>query len=325
MDLVTGRDGTPFLVTRILVTKALPKSVLNLLGERFEVIHADPLKLDRDAFIAALDGVEGIVPSPGDPFDTDMIDALPESVRILACYSVGLNHVDAAAAERRGIRVSNTPDVLTDATADTAILLILGAVRGAGDATRLLLSGEWTGWAPAQIFGRDLAGLRLGIFGPGRIGVATAQRARVFGMSLHYWSGRRVSTDLDAMGADAISDMDDFLAASDVLSLHCPLTPETERFINADRIDRLPNRAVIINTGRGGLVDDDALIAAVRSGKVGAIGLDVFEGEPRLDPRYLTLPRAFLLPHIGSATEGTRLAMGRLVETALRNALFQSE
>ena len=217
--------------------------------------------------------------------------------------------------------IVNTPDVLTDATADVAMLLILGALRGVPSAFRMISAGEWTGWQPAQVFGRDLAGKRLGIYGAGRIGLATAHRAAAFGMKIQYWAGRRRSEDFDRLGHEAIADLGDFLAQTDVLSLHCPSTPQTRGLVNRALIEQLPPCAVLINTGRGDLIVDEDVISALQAGHLGAAGLDVFNGEPDLDPRYRDLPNAFILPHIGSATEETRLAMGQLLMDGLDTAL----
>lgn len=205
--------------------------------------------------------------------------------------------------------MTNTPGVLTDATAEVAMLLMLGAARRASEGERMIRSGTWSGWAPTQLLGLQLSGRRLGIFGMGRIGQAVARRARAFGMTIHY-AGRRRLPPEEEQGALYHADVDDFLAHCDVLSLHCPATPETYHWLNAARIARLPDGAVVVNTARGSVIDDAALIDALRSGKVEAAGLDVFENEPALDPRYRDLSNTFLLPHLGSATVETRNAMG---------------
>lgn len=307
---------------RVILTTELPASVATEIRTDFEVRDLPLRQLGAAAFLTALGAPDAIVVAPGDPIDADLIAALPASVKLLASYSTGLDHVDVPAAAARGIEVSSTPDVLTDATADVALMLILTALRGAGPARDLLHAGQWRGWAPAQIFGRDLKGRVLGIIGPGRIGQATAQRARAFGMRLRYWSARRRSEPLDALGAAAVPDFRSFLSGCDVLSLHCPLTAETRNLIDANAIAALPPGAVLINTARGDLVDDDAVIAALASGQLGAAGFDVFRGEPDLDPRYLTAPNTFLLPHIGSSTAETRQAMGRVVLAHLRRVLL---
>ncbi len=309
---------------RVVITKTLPAPVLKAIQAQYEATPLHLESLGREGFLAELGTPDGIVVSPGDPVDAELIAALPGSVKVIASFSVGLDHVDQDAARTRGIAVTNTPDVLTDATADIAMLLILGALRGAASAFRMISNGEWTGWQPAQVFGRDLTGKRLGIYGAGRIGLATATRAAAFGMRVHYWAGRRNSAEFDALGFKAVPDPDAFLARTDVLSLHCPSTPATRGLVNRALIEKLPQRAVLINTGRGDLVVDEDVITALETGRLGAVGLDVFNGEPAIDPRYRTLPNAFILPHIGSATEETRLAMGQLVLDGLNRYLGPS-
>lgn len=308
-------------MNEVVITSNLPQSVIDTIAAKYTVRQLRLREIGADDFIDSLGDAAGLVVSPGDPVDRALILRLPPSVKVIASYSVGLDHVDTDAAAERGLPVTNTPDVLTDATADVAILLMLGALRGAATAAKILHEEKWPGWEPAQIFGRDLAGKTLAVFGAGRIGAATAKRAQVFGMNLVYWSGRRRSQMFDELGAVAIDDMDDFLSKAEVLSLHAPCTPKTRGFVNAELIAKLPDRAVVINTARGDLVVDDDVIAAVQQGRLGAIGFDVFTNEPDIDPRYLTLGNAFLLPHIGSATEETRAAMGRKVMEGLSKYL----
>jgi len=207
--------------------------------------------------------------------------------------------------------VCNTPDVLTEATAELAMLLILGAARRAGEGERMLRAGRWTGWEPLQHLGTQVSGRRLGIFGFGRIGRAVARLGRGFDMEIHYRSRSRVTPDLEE-GAIFHEDDASFLAASQVLSLNAPGGAGTRHWLNTDRIAALPDGAIVVNAARGSLIDDAALIAALRSGKIAAAGLDVFDGETRVDPGYLALENAFLLPHLGSATVETRDAMGMM-------------
>ncbi|MGZ6162842.1 MAG: NAD(P)-dependent oxidoreductase, partial [Myxococcaceae bacterium] len=209
----------------------------------------------------------------------------------------------------RGLVMSNTPEVLTDATAEIALLLLLGAARRAYEGQELLRSGGWTGWGPTQLMGRQLSGKRLGVVGMGRIGQAMARRARGFGVEIHYTDQRRLPPEKEE-GAIFHPSVDALLPVSELLSLHAPSTPETRHLLDARRLALLPRGAIVVNTARGDLVDDEALIAALRSGQVGAAGLDVFQGEPALHPGYRSLPNTFLLPHMGSATIETREAMG---------------
>ncbi len=255
------------------------------------------------------DGADAILCSPAEKLDAGTIAALPGSVKAIATFSVGFEHVDIAAAKKRGIPVGNTPDVLSVATAEIALLLMLAAARRAGEAERIVRAGQWAGWAPTQLIGTHVAGKRLGIFGMGRIGRELAKMARGLGMEVHYRNRSRLPDDL-AAGAIYHEDEDSFLAASEVLSLHAPGGEGTRKWLNAERIAKLPKGVVIVNTARGTSVDDEALIAALKSGQVAAAGLDVYDGEPKLNPGYLALENVVLLPHLGSANMVTRDAMG---------------
>ena len=238
-----------------------------------------------------------------------VISALPDSVKAIATFSVGYNHIDVEGCKRRGIVVTYTPDVLTDATADLTMLLVLGAARRAAEGERLLRNGEWTGWAPTQLLGTHITGKALGILGMGRIGRAFAKRARGFDMRIHYANRTRLSPELE-QGAVFHASAEAMLGQVDILSINCPATPETTRFLDARRIALMKDGAIVVNSARGAIVDDKALIAALRSGKLAAAGLDVFDREPLLDETYRTLPNTFLLPHLGSSTVETRDGMG---------------
>lgn len=298
----------------VVHTCTLPAAVEAVLYREFDARRV-PMRGNPD-FLAQLGTPDALVVAPGDPCTAANLAALPASVKLLASYSVGVDHIDRAAAAARGLPVTNTPDVLTDATADVAMLLLLGAMRGATAAQRLIYTRTWGPWAPDQVFGHDLRGRTLGLHGFGRIAEAVAHRARAFGM--HVIAHARSRERADAAGVPFVADLGEFLRRSEVLSLHSPLTAETRGFLNAERIAQLPAGAVVINTGRGELVVDDALIDALRSGRLAAAGLDVFTGEPNPDPRYLELANVFLLPHIGSATAETREAMGMRVVDNLR-------
>lgn len=294
----------------ILVTRRLPDAVEDRLKRDYDArLNADDEPYAPDALAAATKGADAVLVAPGDRIDAGVIAALPASVRAVATFSVGYDHIDVAAAKVRGLTVTNTPGVLTEATADIALLLMLGAARRAGEGERLMRQGAWTGWTPTQLLGKHLDGRRLGIVGMGRIGQALAHRARALGMEIHYHNRRRLDPAEEA-GATFHASAEGLLAVADVLSLHCPASAETHHFLNAARISLLPAGAIVINTARGAVVDDEALIAALRSGRVWAAGLDVYEGEPAAHPAYRTLPNTFLLPHLGSATEETRNAMG---------------
>jgi lactate dehydrogenase-like 2-hydroxyacid dehydrogenase len=231
-------------------------------------------------------------------------------VKVIATYSVGFDHVDIQAAANRNIAIAYTPGINADATADIAMLLMLGASRRAYEGQEMVRAGTWKLSSPV-LLGWQLTGKVLGIFGMGRVGQAVAQRARGFGMTIHYSNSIRLPAALER---DAVfhSSASDLLRVSQFLTLHAPETPETHHFINSKTIDLLPHGAILINTARGGMLVDEDLIAALKSGRIAAAGLDVFEGEPKLHPGYVALKNTFLLPHMGSATMETRLAMGML-------------
>ncbi len=239
----------------------------------------------------------------------DVIDALPASIRMIATFSVGTDHIDIPAAKARKIAVSNTPDVLTDATADISLLLMLGAARGASWGDRMVRGNQWPAPSLVTPLGLDFSGRRLGILGMGRIGQAVARRARGFGMELHYHNRKRVEVDLE-YGATYHARFENMLPHCDFLSINCASTPETRGIVNTHVLALMPPDSIIVNAARGDIVDDEALIAALRSGKLAAAGLDVFKGEPNIDPRYRELDNVFMLPHLGSATKNTRIAMG---------------
>lgn len=295
---------------KTLATRLMPPDVETRFRAEFDAIpNPEDAALSADEIVERAKGCRAIVCSPTEPMNAEVIARLPDSVEILATFSVGCDHIDLEAAEARGLIVANTPDVLTDATADTTILCLLGAARMAQESERVLRNGEWGRWAPTGMLGVHLSGKRLGIVGMGRIGQAVARRAQGFDMSVMYHNRRELSSE-DGQGATFCADAAAMLPQCDFLALTCPLTPQTHHWLNADRIAQLPEGAVVANTARGPVVDDDALIPALQSGRIAAAGLDVFTGEPGFDKRYLDLPNAFLLPHIGSATVETRNDMG---------------
>ncbi len=295
---------------RVFATRHFPPDVEARLAAGFDaILNPDDRIFDGPALAKATDGCDGIMCAAGDPLNAETIAALPASVRMIATFSVGYEHVDVAAAAKRKIVVSNTPDVLTDATADIAMLCLLGAARRAHEGTSMLRTHNWIGWTPTQLMGVHVTGKRLGILGMGRIGQAMADRARAFRMTIHYSNRSRLSPDLEK-GAVFHANADDMLPHCDFLSINSPMTPATRKWVNTERIARLPKGAVVVNTARGGVVDDEALIAALKSGRLAAAGLDVFDGEPRIHRGYYALENTFLLPHMGSATVETRNAMG---------------
>ncbi len=295
---------------RVLATRHFPPAVEQRLSASFDAVLNPSDKLyDGPALIKATEGCAGIMCAAGDPLNADTIAKLPASVKMIATFSVGYEHVDVAAAAKRGIKVSNTPDVLTDATADITLLCLLGAARRAHEGTTMLRTHSWVGWEPTQLMGVHVTGKRLGILGMGRIGQAVAERCRAFRMTIHYNNRSRLKPDLEK-GATFHANADDMLPHCDFLSINAPMTPQTRKWLNAERINKLPKGAVVVNTARGGLVDDEALIAALKSGHLAAAGIDVFDGEPKIHQGYYDLQNAFLLPHMGSATVETRNGMG---------------
>ncbi len=295
---------------RIFVTRRLPPNVETRLTRDYQAtLNVDDKVYSSAEILAAAEGHDGILCCSTEKFSADVIAGLPESVKILATFSVGYEHIDISAAEACGLKVTNTPDVLTDATADIALLCLLGAARRGAEGDRLVRNGEWKGWYTTMMLGTHVSGKRLGIYGMGRIGRAVAQRARGFDMRIHYHNRSRLDAKLE-QGATYHETPESLMAISDFFSINAPSSPETRKFLNAERIALLPDGAVVANTARGNMVDDEALIAALTSGKVAAAGLDVFDGEPDIHPGYRSLDNVFLLPHLGSATHETRDAMG---------------
>lgn len=255
-------------------------------------------------------GPEAVVAGIGcPPLDADIIARLPDSVGIIATYSVGTDHIDLQAARRRGLAVSNTPRTLVNAVADAALFLILGAARRATESIDLIRSRQWPGWYADQLLGYELAGRTLGIYGMGEIGRAIAARARAFGMKIAYTNRRPLDDDASTF----IPDPDDLVRESDVLLLAAPSTMETRGFIDARRLTLASPETILVNIARGDLVVDEDLIAALCERRIFAAALDVFNAEPRLDPRYFDLPNLFMTPHVGSSTLEARTAMGESI------------
>jgi glyoxylate reductase len=299
---------------RILVTRRHLAEIEARLNSDYDVVlNEDDHIMSAEELVAAADGVEALFICVTEPLDKKTIDALPDSVRAILTLSVGTDHIDLAAAEKRGLAVLTTPGAVTAATAEIGMLLLLGAARRAHESSRHLRAGKWDIWSPTQFVGVEITGKPLGIFGMGRIGRTVAERARGFEMQVHYRNRNRLAPELEG-NAIYFNDLEGFLGASEFLILCAPSTPQTQGFINADTIAQLPDGAVVVNIARGDLVDDDALIAALKSGKLAAAGLDVFNGEPaNVDRRYFQLPNVFMVPHIGSAARAARTAMGMML------------
>jgi glyoxylate reductase len=302
------------MVARVLVTRELPAGGLDpLLDGGHEIVQrADDSQLTHDELCAAVADVDAVVCQLTDVIDDEVLAAGAPRLRVVANVAVGYNNIDVASATARGIAVCNTPGVLDETTADLAFVLILAASRLASTAESDLRAGRWLGWSINQYLGRDVHGATLGLVGFGRIGQAVARRAAGFGMQVLHHTRR--DTGLPGWQGD----LDRLLAESDIVSLHVPLTPETTHLLDARRIALLRPTAVLVNTARGPVVDEEALAVALEAGRIFAAGLDVYEREPEVHPRLLAAPRAVLLPHIGSASQATRTRMARLAcESAL--------
>ena len=276
----------------------------------YEVILNPEDKLfSADDIIAMSSKVDAILPCHSEIFSADVVARLSDRVKIIANHSVGVDHCDLEALSRKGIVVTNTPDVLSDATAEIAMLLLLGAARRAAEGDQLVRSGNWTSWSPSFMVGTQVTGKTIGIIGMGRVGQVMAERCRGFGMTVHYHNRTRLSPDME-QGAVYHETLETLLPVSQFLSLHCPATPQSAGMINAERLAQLPAGAILVNTARGALVVESDLIAALSSGHIAAAGLDCFATEPGGNPDFARFDNVFMLPHIGSATRETRDAMG---------------
>ena len=294
----------------VLVTRKLPDAVENRLRRDYDpILNPEDALYSSDEIIERAKGADAILPCHTEKFTAEVIARLPESVRVIANFSVGYDHVDIDAAKARGLIVTNTPDVLSDATAELTMMLMLGAARRASEGERLVRTRAWKDWSPSFMVGTQVTGKRLGIIGLGRVGRVVAKRARGFDMEVHYHNRRRVPPELEE-GAIYHATPEELMPHCDFLTLHCLATPQTIMLLNAERIALLPDGAIVVNASRGAVIDDDALIAALKSGKLAAAGLDVYNDEPNIHPEYRQLPNVFLMPHIGSATKETRDAMG---------------
>lgn len=294
----------------VVVTRKLPDAVEARLRRDYQPrFNPDDRVYSADEIIALCNGADALLPCHSERLDAQVIARLPASIKAIANFSVGVDHVDLQAARARDIIVTNTPDILSEATAEIAMVLMLGAARRAAEGDRLVRNGEWRVWSPAFMVGIQVTGKRLGIVGMGRVGQVVARRARGFDMVIHYHNRHRLSLEME-QGATYHDRLESLLGHCDVLSLHCPASVDTRHLLNRARLALLPQGAIVVNTARGALVDDEALVEALRSGRVAAAGLDVFNHEPHIHRGYRELANTFLLPHIGSATNQTRDAMG---------------
>ena len=296
---------------KILITRKLMKSSEKYASSIFDVkLNKEDKVLTKDEIISQSNECDGILTSLTEKLDNGTILKLSDKVKIISNFAVGFGNIDLDAAKKRNIVVTNTPNVLTDATAEIAMLVLLGAARRVKEGAEWAKRKNW-GWSANFLIGKQLAGSRLGILGMGRIGRAVADRARSFGMKIHYYNRSRLDSDLEK-GANYHKSLESLLSVSDFFSINCPATKETKHIINKKTIRYFPNGAVISNSARGDMINDDAMVEALKNGKIFSLGLDVYNGEPNIHPEYLTLPNVFVLPHLGSATIKTRTAMGDL-------------
>lgn len=305
---------------RVIVTRELTDGVMTRMADLFDVvIHRGEAAMDRDALTKAMADCDVFVPTITDPVDAGLIGEAGPRLKLIANFGTGVDHIDLAAARARGIFVTNTPGVLTEDTADIAMALILAVPRRLGEGEAIVRSGAWTGWRPSGMLGHRVNGKTLGIVGMGRIGRAVARRAKGFGMAILYHNRTRLPETVEQdLGARFSADLDDLLADSDIVSINCPHTPQTHYLIDAERLELIGPHGYLINTARGDIVDETALIAALQSRRIGGAGLDVYAHEPAVDPLLLSLPNAILLPHMGSATFEGRAAMGEKVIANIR-------
>jgi glyoxylate reductase len=295
---------------KVIVTRRLPEAVEARLAARFDAeLNPADAPFGRERLAEAMGRCDVLSPTVTDRIDSTLIEGAGDRLKLIANFGAGTDHIDLAAAHARGIAVTNTPGVLTEDTADLVMALILIALRRLGEGERVLRSGRWRGWGPTDQLGRSLTGKALGIVGMGRIGTAVARRAQAFGMAVHYHNRR----PLPAGPARYRPDLDEMLAEMDVVSLNAPYGPATHHLIDRRRLALMRPDAWLISAARGNLVDQEALIEALGSGGIAGAGLDVYPDEPLVDPRLLELPNLVLLPHLGSATEESRTAMGEKV------------
>jgi lactate dehydrogenase-like 2-hydroxyacid dehydrogenase len=306
-------NAQPTDLPQAFVCRRFPTVIEDRLRERYRLsVNSNDSILSADAIADRAQGSSVLFVTATERIHAGVIDALSPTLRAIATLSVGHDHIDLDAARARGIAVLHTPDVLSDACAEIAMMLMLNACRRGLEGDRMVRDGAWQGWAPTQLLGKGLVGARLGIFGMGRIGRAIAQRAQAFGMQIHYHNRNRLAAELE-QGARYHATLDAMLSVADVLMIAAPGSPDSRGLFDAKRLAQLPQDAVVVNISRGDFIDDTALIDALTTRRVFAAGLDVFANEPDVDTRYRALPNVFMTPHIGSATHETREAMGQLL------------
>lgn len=299
----------------VVVTRRLPEIVETRMTELFNVeLRDDDTPMSAAELASAMERADVLVPTITDQIDAKMLARAGEKLKLIANYGAGVDNIDVTTARQRGIHVSNTPGVMTEDTADMVIALILGATRRIAEGVMLAQSNDWQGWSPTAMLGGRLRGRRLGILGMGRIGQAVAKRAKVFGLQVHYHNRKRLRPETEeALEATYWESLDQMVARVDILSINCPHTPSTYHLMNARRLKLMKPTAVIVNTSRGEIIDENALTRMMRAGELAGVGLDVFEQGHAINPRLKKLPNAILLPHMGSATVEGRVDMGEKV------------
>ncbi len=299
----------------VVVTRQLPEPVETRMTELFDVeLRPDDRQMSREELAAAMQRADILVPTLCDPIDAGLLAQAGERLKLIANYGAGVDHIDVHTARQRGILVSNTPDVTADDTADMTMALILAVTRRIPEGLAVMQAGDWQGWAPNALLGGRISGRRLGILGMGRIGQAVAARARAFGMQVHYHNRKRLHPDIEAAHeATFWESLDQMVARMDVISINCPHTPSTFHLMNARRLKLMKPGAVIVNTSRGEVIDENALTRGLRAGEIAGAGLDVFEHGAEVNPRLRELKNVVLLPHMASATNEGRAEMGEKV------------
>ena len=299
----------------VVVTRRLPEAVETRMKELFDVqLREDDTPMTRAELVEAMASADVLVPTVTDEIDAGLIAQAGARMRLIANYGAGVDHIDVETARQRGILVSNTPGVLTDDTADMTMALMLAVIRRMPEGLAIMNEGKWTGWSPTALLGGRIGGRRLGILGMGRIGQAVARRARAFGMQIHYHNRRRLRPEIeDRLEATYWESLDQMVARMDVISINCPHTPSTFHLMNARRLKLMKHEAVIVNTSRGEVIDENALTRMLAAGELAGAGLDVYEHGTDVNPRLRELPNVVLLPHMGSATREGRAEMGEKV------------
>lgn len=300
---------------KVIVTRKLPDIIETRMMELFDCeLNLSDEAFTQDQMIDAVRRAEVLVPTVTDKIDKTIIDAAGDQLKLMANFGTGVDHIDFPAAKKAGIAVTNTPDVLTEDTADMTMALILAVPRRLAEGEQLVRDGTWDGWSPTGMLGHRIWGKRLGIIGMGRIGTAVARRARGFGLSVHYHNRNRMPEDLESsLEATYWSSLDQMIAHMDILSINCPHTPATYHLLNGRRLSLMKSHAYVVNTARGEVIDEAALVKALAQGQIAGAGLDVYEHEPKVNPKLLKLKNVVLLPHMGSATIEGRIAMGERV------------